>query len=63
MTAYRSHTKPVLGVRLTDRHIVSLSEDQVRLADSWPQYSPLIGRELVPILASDWARAGPNTRL
>ena len=28
MTFYRSHSKPVLGLRLTDRHILSLSEDR-----------------------------------
>ena len=24
------------------------------MAESWSQYSPLIGRELAPILVSDW---------
>ena len=28
VTFYRSHTKPVLGVKMTDRLIMSLSEDQ-----------------------------------
>ena len=28
MTFYRSHSKPVLGVKMTPRHILSLSEDQ-----------------------------------
>ena len=28
MTFYRSHSKPVLGVKVTERHILSLSEDQ-----------------------------------
>jgi len=28
MTFYRSHSKPVLGVKVTPRHIMSLSEDQ-----------------------------------
>ena len=28
MTYYRSHSMPVLGLRVTDRHIFSLSEDR-----------------------------------
>ena len=28
MTFYRSHSKPVLGVKMTERHIFSVSEDQ-----------------------------------
>ena len=28
LTFYRSHSKPVLAVKVTDRHVLSLSEDQ-----------------------------------
>ena len=28
MTYYRSHSMPVLGLHITDRHILSLSEDR-----------------------------------
>merc|ERR1719427_740484 len=28
MTFYRCHSKPVLAVRVTERHVLSLSEDQ-----------------------------------